>query len=184
MRKAVFLDRDGVLNAAVVRNGLPYPPANAAEMRVIDGVPQAVAALKRMGYLTIVVTNQPDIARGTTSREAVDAINAKLNESIGVDEFRVCPHDSADHCDCRKPKPGLLLQAATDWGIDLSQSFMVGDRWRDVEAGQQAAVRTFFVSCGYAERQPVGYDWAVASLTEAAAIVEQLNQPVTKKDTE
>jgi D-glycero-D-manno-heptose 1,7-bisphosphate phosphatase len=173
MRRAVFLDRDGVLNAAYVRNGVPHPPASVAELRVLPGVPEALAQLEAMGYLRIVVTNQPDIARGTTTQAAVDAINQALGAQAPVDEFRVCPHDGADHCACRKPRPGLLLEAAAHWGIDLSQSFMVGDRWRDIDAGHAAGVKTFFIDYGYPERQPEAPTWRVRSLAEAVSVLAQ-----------
>jgi len=164
---AVFLDRDGVLNAAIVREGQPYGPASLAEMTVLPGVEQACARLKRAGYRLIVVTNQPDIARGTTSRAEVDAINDVLRARLGLDEIRVCPHDDADGCNCRKPKPGLLLDAARRWNIDLAHSFMVGDRWRDVEAGRAAGCRTIFLDYGYSEPKPVGADIVTSSLSAA-----------------
>ena len=173
-RRAVFLDRDGVINRAVVREGKPYPPAGLEELEILPGVREALDQLKDAGFVLVVVSNQPDVARGTTAREAVETINAKLAESLPVDDFRMCYHDSGDGCDCRKPKPGMLLAAARDHGIDLSASFMVGDRWRDVEAGQRAGCRTLFIDYGYDERQPEACDYRVKSLTEAAEIILSL----------
>lgn len=170
-RRAVFLDRDGVLNVAVVRDGRPYPPGSLAEMTLLPGVEEACARLKQCGFLLIVVTNQPDIARGTAASGAVDEINAALQARLGLDEIRVCPHDDADNCACRKPKPGLLLQAAHRWRIDLARSFMIGDRWRDIEAGRAAGCRTIFVDYGYAERRPDAPDMVASSL---AAIVPDI----------
>ena len=171
VRRAVFLDRDGVLNAAVVREGRPYPPATAGEMRLLPGVERACASLKSRGFLLIVVTNQPDIARGATTSDAVDAINATLSGRLPLDDIYVCPHDGVENCDCRKPKPGLLLRAAGKWNIDLSASFMVGDRWRDVEAGAAAGCRTVFIDYGYDERQPEKPDFVVNSLTAAVPLL-------------
>lgn len=171
MRRAVFLDRDGVINRAEVHKGKPYPPANLAAMELLPGVPIALQALRAAGWMLIVVTNQPDVARGTTSRVVVDAINAHLKGSLPIDEFRTCYHDSGDGCACRKPLPGALLAAAREHDIDLKRSFMVGDRWRDVEAGQQAGCKTFFIDYGYAEMQPESFDYKVQSLQEAAIII-------------
>lgn len=171
--RAVFLDRDGVLNHAVVRDGKPYPPRNADETRVVDEAIEALALLKGAGFSLIVVTNQPDVARGTQTRAEVDAINAKLREVLPVDEFVVCDHDG-DGCDCRKPKPGGILAAAARRGIDVERSFMIGDRWRDVEAGQRAGCTALFIDQGYAERQPEPPFVRVATVLDAARwILEQ-----------
>lgn len=170
-RRAVFLDRDGVINRAVIRDGKPYPPANLAELEVLPRVPEALHRIRDAGFATIVVTNQPDVARGTTTRAEVEAINAVLAERLAIDEFRVCYHDSADNCECRKPEPGLLLQAARERGLDLAASYMVGDRWRDVEAGQRAGCQTIFIDYSYDEKQPERWNHRVASLWEAAGII-------------
>jgi D-glycero-D-manno-heptose 1,7-bisphosphate phosphatase len=172
MRRAVFLDRDGVINRAFVRDGKPYPPEGLDELEVLPGVADALAALREAGFLLIIVTNQPDVARGTKTREEVEAINAALGLALPIDEFRTCFHDSADNCDCRKPKPGALLAAAAAHGIDLAESFMVGDRWRDTEAGQRAGCKTVFIDCGYREKQPEAVDYRVKSLLEASAIIK------------
>ncbi len=174
VRRAVFLDRDGVLNRALVRDGQPYPPGSIAELEILPGVGQALIALRKAGFLLVVVTNQPDVARGTTTREAVETINAALGAELPIDEFRTCFHDSSDECDCRKPKPGALLAAAADHGIDLYDSFMVGDRWRDTEAGERAGCRTIFIDYGYQEKQPVAVDYRVSSLLEASKIILEL----------
>ncbi len=149
--RAVFLDRDGVLNAAVVRNGLPYPPKSRDDVTIIAGVEEACVALKKAGFLLLVVTNQPDISRGTTTSASVDEINRYLVDRLELDAAYVCPHDDSDRCRCRKPGPGLIEQAAADWDVDLGRSFIVGDRWRDIEAGRNAGVNTAFVDYGYAE---------------------------------
>ena len=178
MKRAVFLDRDGVLNAAVVKDGKPYPPASAAVMEILPGVPEALARLRAAGYLLVVVTNQPDVARGKQTRAEIEAIHDKLRAAMPLDAIYTCMHDDADHCSCRKPKPGMLVTAATDLGIDLTRSFMVGDRWRDMEAGKRAGCRTFFVDRSYLERRPVAYDFRVGSLIEASRmILEPANSP-------
>jgi D-glycero-D-manno-heptose 1,7-bisphosphate phosphatase len=152
--KAVFLDRDGVLNRVLLRDGKPYPPANLEELEILPGVPEALAALKECGFLLLVVTNQPDVARGRQERTIVESIHEKLRATLPIDDFFVCYHDDRDACDCRKPKPGLLIQAARKYRLDLAACYLIGDRWRDIEAGQAGGCATVWVDSGYAERGP------------------------------
>jgi D-glycero-D-manno-heptose 1,7-bisphosphate phosphatase len=166
--RAVFLDRDGVLNAAVVRDGHPYPPVSVDEVEILPGVEEACTRLRGAGFDLVVVTNQPDIARGTQTIEAVSRINDALLAAVPLDEVVICPHDDADGCDCRKPKPGMLVAAAQRRGIDLAASFMVGDRWRDVEAGRRAGCRVVFVDYGYDEELAHEPDIVVRDLGAAA----------------
>jgi D-glycero-D-manno-heptose 1,7-bisphosphate phosphatase len=166
-RRAVFLDRDGVLNRAKVVDGRPHPPASVAELEVLPGVEDACRQLGEAGLLLIVVTNQPDVARGTQTIEEVEALNDALATRLPLGEIRVCPHDDDDGCECRKPAPGMLLDAAAEHEIDLANSVMVGDRWRDVEAGRRAGCKTVFVDAGYSERPPDAPDLVVGDLGEA-----------------
>jgi D-glycero-D-manno-heptose 1,7-bisphosphate phosphatase len=174
MGRAVFLDRDGVINAAVVRKGKPYPPASLDELELLPGVPEALERLRAAGFRLIVVTNQPDVARGTTARTTVEAIHRGLQQGEGerpplcIDRFQVCYHDDPDGCACRKPAPGMLLAAAREEGIDLAASFMVGDRWRDIEAGRRAGCTTLFIDYGYDEAERSAPDARFRSLAEAA----------------
>lgn len=171
MRRAVFLDRDGVINRAIVRDGMPYPPANLDELEILPGVPEALQKLQDSNYLLIVVTNQPDVARGTAKKEDVERMNAQLRSMLSLDDFKTCYHDSGDGCLCRKPLPGSLIEASKEHHIDLSKSFMVGDRWRDIEAGQAAGCKTFFINYRYNEKQPETPDFIVSSLLEAQQII-------------
>ena len=173
--KAVFLDRDGVLNQAVVRGGKPYPPQCLEELVIFPDAGAALDALRRGGYLLVVTTNQPDIARGTTTREQVARINQHLQDRLPLDAIEVCEHDDADKCACRKPKSGLLTRAAERDGIALTRSFMVGDRWRDIEAGRRAGCRTVLIGDGYGEELKSQADVTVTSLGEAATWI--LAQP-------
>jgi D-glycero-D-manno-heptose 1,7-bisphosphate phosphatase len=157
-----------VLNEAIVRNGTPHPPSSVEELRVLPGVTEACRELKDAGFAVIVVTNQPDIARGATDRAAVDALNAALRAHVEVDGLYVCPHDDVDRCDCRKPEPGMLVQGAADHHLDLGASYMVGDRWRDIEAGRRAGCRTVHVDRRYGEGPVDGADRVVADLPEAS----------------
>jgi D-glycero-D-manno-heptose 1,7-bisphosphate phosphatase len=152
--RAVFLDRDGVLNRAIMRGGKPYPPANLAELEILPDVPGALAVLKACGFLLLVVTNQPDVARGSQQRAVVEGIHEALRKALPIDDFFVCYHDDRDVCSCRKPKPGLLLQAAGKYGLELRSSYLIGDRWRDIEAGQAAGCSAVWINRGYAERGP------------------------------
>jgi D-sedoheptulose 7-phosphate isomerase len=168
-RRAVFLDRDGVINRAFVRDGKPFPPPTQQELEVLPGVPEALHELKSHGYELLVVTNQPDVGRGKQSREALDAMHRALRASLPLDDILVCCHTDQDKCDCRKPLPGMLLEAARKHNIDLASSFMVGDRWRDVDAGYNAGCRTILIDYGYSERPPDREpDLRVSSLREAA----------------
>lgn len=176
-RAAVFLDRDGVLNRAVVRDGRPFPPDSVAGLELLPGVPEACARLRAAGLALVVVTNQPDVARGSRSQGEVDAVNRALRERLPLDDVRVCPHDDADRCACRKPAPGLLLEAARDLGLSLEASVMVGDRWRDVECGRRAGCKTVFVDHRWAERRPDSPDLTVSSLAEAVPWILQLLAP-------
>jgi D-glycero-D-manno-heptose 1,7-bisphosphate phosphatase len=169
MRRAVFLDRDGVLNRAILRHGKPYPPANVAEFEILPGVVEACRVLKEAGFVLIVVTNQPDVARGTQQRSVVEAINQTLLSSVPLDDIKVCYHDDGDQCSCRKPLPGLLIEAAREWQIDLSASFMVGDRWKDIESGLKAGCRTILIDVDYGEEMLSAPDHRVHSLAEVPA---------------
>lgn len=171
MRRAVFLDRDGVINRAIVCGGKPYPPSTLEQLEILPGVSEALDRLHAANYLLIVVTNQPDVARGTAKMEDVEQMNSILASQLPIDEFLTCYHDSGDGCDCRKPLPGSLLKAAKEHHIDLSKSFMVGDRWRDIEAGQSAGCKTFFINYRYLEQKPDAPDFIVSSLLEAEKII-------------
>jgi D-glycero-D-manno-heptose 1,7-bisphosphate phosphatase len=168
-RRAVFLDRDGVLNRAIVRDGRPFPPQTLDEFEILPEVPDALARLRAGGFALIVVTNQPDVARGTQARAVVEAMHEELRRRLPIIDVLVCYHDDRSRCQCRKPAPGLLLRAAAEHGIDLPASFLVGDRWRDVEAGREAGCRTVFIDRRYAEALKSEPDARVRDLAAAAA---------------
>ncbi|MGO9905073.1 MAG: D-glycero-alpha-D-manno-heptose-1,7-bisphosphate 7-phosphatase [Solirubrobacteraceae bacterium] len=177
-RPAVFLDRDGVLNKAIIRSGRPHPPESLAELHVLPGVPEACRDLRAAGLTLVCVTNQPDIARGAQDPAMVVAMNDRLRELLGLHEVVVCPHDDNDGCSCRKPLPGMILGAARREDLDVSRSVTVGDRWRDVEAGRAAGTWTVFIDRGYDERQPERADLTVKNLKEAVPwIIDKAHSP-------
>lgn len=176
MRRAVFLDRDGVLNRAVVRDGKPYAPSSLAEFELLPGVGEACRRLKEAGFLLVVATNQPDVGRGTMERETVERIHAHLGRLLPLDRFEVS-YDSGQEqppSEFRKPRPGMLLRAARELGIDLAQSFMVGDRWRDIDCGQAAGCVTFLIDYHYDEALRERPNYRVKSLQEAADMILDL----------
>lgn len=168
-RPAVFLDRDGVINRPVIRAGRPYPPASIDEFELLDGVEEACRLLKRAGFLLVVVTNQPDVGRGTQSIEAVEDMHAAMRQALPIDRVEVCcDADDSTGSNRRKPKPGMLFDAARDLQIDLHRSFMVGDRWRDINCGHTAGCTTVLVEYGYDEELQVEPAFRVTSLLDAA----------------
>ncbi len=171
--RAVFLDRDGVINRALEREEKPYPPRNLSEFEILPEVPEACARLKAAGFLLIIATNQPDVGRGTLEKSVVEEIHAHLLTQLPIDRVEVCYHagKGVSECDCRKPKPGMLLRAARELNIDLARSWMVGDRWRDVDCGHNAGCQTILIDRGYAEelkRQP---DFRAKDLMRAVEMI-------------
>lgn len=172
-RRAVFLDRDGVINRALEREAKPYPPRSLAEFEILPEVPAALARLKSAGYWLVVATNQPDVGRGTLAREVVEQLHAQMLAQLPIDRVEVCFHagQGAPECDCRKPRPGMLRRAAAALHLELAQSWMVGDRWRDVDCGHAAGCRTIFINRGYAEELRQKPDFSAGNLADAADII-------------
>ena len=167
MKKAVFLDRDGVINRSKLVDGVAKPPSEISEVEILEGVIHSIKILKAHNFIPVVVTNQPDVARGVTSQSQVDAINTHIGMLTNIDHFYTCFHDDADNCDCRKPKPGLINCAAKDLNLDLASSFLVGDRWRDIGAGHAAGCKCFFIDYSYPEPPPELPFTRVSSVAEA-----------------
>jgi D-glycero-D-manno-heptose 1,7-bisphosphate phosphatase len=176
--RAVFLDRDGVINRAFVRDGKPYPARNKNEFEILSGVSKACAMLKKEGYAIVVATNQPDVGRGTLLQRDVEEIHSLLCQQLPIDHIEVCYHPGRglSNCDCRKPRPGMLLKSARDLDLDLKHSWMVGDRWSDVECGQAAGCRTILIGKGYNEISKVVPDFQVNNLQEAVTIILNLSK--------
>ena len=199
-KPGVFLDRDGVINQMVYDSefGLVDSPANPKQFCVLPGVPEAIAKLNQLGFLVVVITNQPGIAKGRFSDKLLCEMNNKMKYEIGqsdgvLDGIYCCLHHPESviselnlKCDCRKPKPGLLLKAARDLDIDLNHSFMVGDGITDVQAGQSAGVQTLFVSsrkcyiCDQLSEQETDPDYIVKNLPEAVYVIGLLTGGLAK----
>lgn len=171
MTRAVFLDRDGVINRAVVKERRPFPPASLDQFELLPGVIDAVARLKAAGFCIIVVTNQPDVATGVQQRQVVEAMHDWIRRELQVDDIKVCYHMDQDNCRCRKPRPGMLQEAARERSLDLPSSFMIGDRWRDIAAGQAAGCKTLLIKRDYDERTPDAPNAVVDSLLEATDLI-------------
>ena len=176
LRRAVFLDRDGTLNAPLVRDGKPYPPATAAEFQLLPGVADGCRQLHAAGYVLVVATNQPDVGRGTQPQAVVEAMHTRLRELIPeIARIEVCyaPGQGKKSPDDyrRKPAPGMLTDAAAALGLDLKRSWMIGDRWRDIDCGRRAGVRTVFIDFGYAEELRAPPDFTARNFAEATGII-------------
>ncbi len=173
LRPAVFLDRDGTLNIQVIRDGKPYPPQTVAEFALFADAPAACRALKTAGYALVVATNQPDVGRGDQAQAVVEAMHTKLRGLLPeIEHIEVCYDPGrGEPSRRRKPEPGMLLDAARDLGLDLARSWMVGDRWRDIDCGRRAGVRTVFIDFGYVEKLDAAPDFTVKSFGEAARII-------------
>lgn len=181
-KSAVFLDRDGVVNKAKVIGGLPFAPIKAEDVIIIAGVKQAVELLSFNGLEVVVVTNQPDVAKGIISEKELNYIHQKISRYTGIKHFYSCVHDSNQRCNCRKPRTGLLKNASDDLGIDCSKSFLVGDRWKDIEAGQKMGCKCYFIDNNYLEIRPNPPFSTVLSLYDASiAILEGINGKYSKK---
>jgi D-glycero-D-manno-heptose 1,7-bisphosphate phosphatase len=168
-RTAVFLDRDGVINEVVFRDGKPASPRTMAEFCFVEGIAEPLSRLHAAGMDLFIVSNQPDVARGHLDPRVLEEMTEKIMKETQVKQVFVCTHDDADSCDCRKPKPGMLLQIAEKNGIDLSRSFMVGDSWKDIEAGSGAGVKTVLIRRDYNSK--VLADYTVETLSEAADFI-------------
>ena len=174
-RPAVFLDRDGVINRVTVRNGTPYPPCDAEEFELYEDVPDGCARLKAANFLLVVITNQPDVGRGSQSREAVEAMNLKMQSALPLlDRIEICYHAGERYgqpCECRKPRPGLILRAAAELNIDPRRSYVIGDRWRDIDCARAAGCCAIFIERGYKETLREAPDFTVADFNEAVRAV-------------
>lgn len=172
-RPAVFFDRDGVLNRAFIVEGKPHPPSGLDEFELIPGVLESCRQLKQAGYVLVVATNQPDVGRGTLAKKTVERMHERLLKELPLDRIEICYHSglSGPDCECRKPKPGMLLDAARELEVDLKQSWMIGDRHKDMECGELAGCRTILIGSGYGEEIKVKPNFTAETIMEAVTII-------------
>lgn len=171
--KAIFLDRDGIILEPVIIGGKSHPPSCVSAMKFIDGIEELLDYLVEF-YSIFVVTNQPDVARGIQTQEEVEAMHKKIYKKLPqITDIWACYHDDKDNCQCRKPKIGMLLDASYFYDINLKESFVCGDRWRDIECGQNAGCSTIFVDYGWNEKQPTNPTYTVKSVKEIKGIFEK-----------
>ena len=166
-RKAIFLDRDGVINYPILKQGKPYPPRKLDEVKIYPEVYSFLEIMKNSGFYLIVITNQPDVARGDILKSKVEEINDYLLKNLTLDYIKVCYHDDSDNCECRKPRPGSLISAAKLYNLKLEKSYMIGDRWKDISAGLKAGCKTIFIDRNYNEKKPENYHVKINNLDEA-----------------
>jgi D-glycero-D-manno-heptose 1,7-bisphosphate phosphatase len=173
LRRAIFLDRDGVVNKAIVKNRMPFAPRAQNELIILDGVREAVDLFRQQNFELVVVTNQPDLARGKIDLVVLEQMHETIRKHTGITHFYVCGHDELEKCKCRKPKTGLIERAAQELGLDCKLSYMVGDRWKDISAGQKMGCECFFIDYNYDERRPDTPYFTVASLLKAAEVIRE-----------
>jgi len=170
--RAVFLDRDGVINRAIVKGGKPYAPRELKEFRLLPGATAAVQDLKCSGFVIFVVTNQPDIGHGLIDPQALERMHERLRERLPIDDIRVCPHRQDEGCMCRKPRPGMLNSLAEEWNIDMAGSYMIGDRESDINAGKNAGCKTILIDRNYAEGCSVKPNFRVRSIRDSIELIQ------------
>jgi len=169
MNKAVFLDRDGVINKAIIKNGKIYSPMNLSEFVFVQNIAEQINKIKDAGYYIIVVTNQPEIARGSMDICELNKMTKNIRDNLPVNQVLICPHDDADNCSCRKPKPGMLFDAAKKHEVDLTQSFLVGDGWKDMGAAKNAGCMGILIDTFY--NKDVSCFRRVKNMNEALKII-------------
>ncbi len=180
MNRAIFLDRDGVLNKSFVIEKKPCPPSTLEDLYILPKVPEALSILKKLSFKLIVVTNQPDVARGKQLESNVIKINKYLEEVLPLDKIYVCFHDNENNCNCRKPKPGMLYTASEELNLDLEKSYMIGDRWGDIHAGYTAKCTNIFIDYNYSEKQPTDaeYTYKCDDLYAAATWIKKRHKTI------
>jgi len=171
--RAIFLDRDGVVNRAIVRGDKSYSPNSLDEFEILPGVKETCALFKKAGYVLVIATNQPDVGRGIILQSIIEEMHSFLSQHLPIDHIEVCYHPGGElsSCDCRKPNSGMLVRAASKLGLDLKQSWMIGDRWSDIECGHLAGCRTILIGDGYKETLRILPDFQAPSLRETAAFI-------------
>ncbi len=176
MRKAIFLDRDGIINNVILKNEKPFSPRSFKEFDLREGIRDVLDSFKKLGFINIIVSNQPDIARGLLERQDLDEMSRVIRENLPVDDIYVCTHDNDDNCHCRKPKPGMLTDAVEKWEIDISKSFLIGDNWKDIDAGKNAGCTTILLDYPYNKK--ISADFRIENFESAIKIVKNKSENI------
>jgi len=171
MNQAVFFERDGILNVARIERQHQVCPLTLDEFRVNEAIAPLLGKLKAGGFLLIATTNQPGLSRGYQSHRELDRMHELLQRKLPLDDILVCPHDETDHCPCHKPKPGLLVEAAFKWHLDLARSFVVSEKWQDAEAARMVGCTSLLVDSPWVGK--VHHDFVLPDLE---AIVDKIQQ--------
>ncbi len=174
-KKCIFLDRDGVINRSNVKNGKPYAPLRFENFIFLPKVKKSIHQLKKLGFLVILITNQPDISKKKLKISTLDKMNDKIYRNLDVDDIFFCIHSSEDNCNCRKPKTGMLLESQKKYNINLNKSFMIGDRKKDIDSGIKAGCKTIFINRNYNEERPTRQNYTTTSLYKAVEYIKKLN---------
>ena len=172
--KAVFLDRDGVLTIPKIKNGKSYAPTKVKDFKIYKNTNKQIAKLKKLGFKTLVVTNQPDVNRGIISKKILNKMHTYLKKKIKINKVFTCPHKPEELCKCRKPSPNMILKAAVLYNINLKKSFMIGDRKIDILSGKKAGCKTIFIDKNYKEKKPTTQNFTAANLKLAVKYIELL----------
>ena len=174
MKKAIFLDRDGVLNKVVLREKgkIIGSPKSLKELKLIPNIKKVTLSLKKRGFLLIMITNQPDYLRKKNSKKNILQINYYLKKKLFLDDVFVCFHDDSSKCVCRKPKPGMLFKAKKKHKINLKKSYIIGDRWRDIEAGKKAKCKTILLDHNYKEKIKIKPDFNVKKIIQVLKVIK------------
>ena len=171
--KAVFLDRDGVINHIVYHKEVnkPSSPWNIQEFKLIEHIEKPLKDLKNMGFLLFIISNQPDIPRGNIKKGTTEEINKIIYKKYPIKEIMVCSHDDKDNCNCRKPKPGMIFELSGKYNVDLEKSFLIGDSWKDMEAGENAGIKSILIEWDY--NKEVKAEYRVGNLKSAVKLIHR-----------
>ena len=172
-KKAVFLDRDGIINEPIVKGGKPFSPESVEQFKFCSGISELSNQLVDCDFILFIVTNQPEVARGTILKRKVEEIHDHIRSALPIKEIMSCYHDDQDNCECRKPKPGAIINACRRYFLEPEKSYMIGDRWKDIDAGNAAGCKTIFLDRGYNERKPTTQNYTVSSIKEVVDIISK-----------
>ena len=171
VKSAVFIERDGILNLVRIENGHPVPPLRRSDFRLNLEAIQPIRQLRLAGFKLIVTTNQPWLSHGCLSRYELERMHEQLRQAFPIDDILVCPHEEMDECPCRKPLPGMFIEAAAMWHLDISRSFVLSDKWQDAEAARRIGCISVLVRSPWTGKGH--HDFLAPNLAAAVGIIKQ-----------